>query len=564
MFTLDRKPRPSATHAFVPKSASRRHLGPGTPTPIQRKCAGCEDEEKQTIQAWHAPSWSAEAVPDAEAAVRAARHGGVPLPDALRSYFEPRFGHDFSKVRVHADGEAADGARAVRARAYTLGRDIVFAAGEYAPATEEGQRLLAHELAHVVQQSRAPATLLGKGISSPGEPAEREADAAADAAMRGGMVPEIRLTGGGVQRDVGWAARGRDPWGGAESPWCEEPALSRRRQEGIRYGLVLSEAADTAATLEGGHPDDFNFVPEYRRAFLRRVGERSWAVSPPMVTIADDQEARCFIAGVNEGIRAFQESEIFWGKVAEGLSLLSVYLSARSFGQIAVSRGPVRTPPRLTIIRGQGGAGAPAPVVQPPPAAPPRPAAVAGGGGAVAVAPAQAPVVAPAATPRPRPVLVHSQPQPQAAAPPAPAPGPGVSPAVGVAAATQQQPQQGQPQCTPAPVCPHLGGDARHNLCADNAPPNRFPGCDVLVNGKRFDALQRGANILWEIKTDNYSAYSAFLRQQVIRNQIPELQREETLAMACGFTFVVGVVDAAHQAALLAADPTLTVVLTNC
>jgi hypothetical protein len=70
------------------------------------------------------------------------------------SYFEPRFGQDFSQVRVHADAGAAVAARAVQARAYTFGRDIVFGAGEYAPATTEGKRLLAHELTHVTQQQQ--------------------------------------------------------------------------------------------------------------------------------------------------------------------------------------------------------------------------------------------------------------------------------------------------------------------------------------------------------------------------------------------------------------------------
>jgi hypothetical protein len=80
---------------------------------------------------------------DAGAAVRAAEQGGAPLPREVRSYFEPRFGHDFSRVRVHAGSAAADGARAVRARAYTIGRHIVFGASEYAPATMAGKRLLA-------------------------------------------------------------------------------------------------------------------------------------------------------------------------------------------------------------------------------------------------------------------------------------------------------------------------------------------------------------------------------------------------------------------------------------
>ena len=78
--------------------------------------------------------------------------GGRPLDSASRAFFEPRFGQDFSQVQVHADAAAADAASAVQARAYTLGRDIVFGAGEYAPSTAQGQRLLAHELTHVLQQ----------------------------------------------------------------------------------------------------------------------------------------------------------------------------------------------------------------------------------------------------------------------------------------------------------------------------------------------------------------------------------------------------------------------------
>jgi hypothetical protein len=65
---------------------------------------------------------------------------------------EPRFGQDFGEVRVHADGEAASAARAVEARAYTVGSDIVFGSGQYAPATTEGNKLLAHELTHILQQ----------------------------------------------------------------------------------------------------------------------------------------------------------------------------------------------------------------------------------------------------------------------------------------------------------------------------------------------------------------------------------------------------------------------------
>lgn len=126
------------------------------PVSIQRKCAACKDEESTTIQTKRAPSAGAGAGLDTGAAVRAAERGGQPLPASLRAWFEPRFGRDLGGVRVHTDSEAADGARAVRARAYTIGSDIVFGSGEYAPSTVEGRRLLAHELTHTIQQRALP------------------------------------------------------------------------------------------------------------------------------------------------------------------------------------------------------------------------------------------------------------------------------------------------------------------------------------------------------------------------------------------------------------------------
>ena len=90
---------------------------------------------------------------------------GRPLDPALQRDMEPRFGHDFSRVRVHSDAIAEQSAQEVRAQAYTVGQDIVFGTGRFAPKTHEGRRLIAHELTHVVQQSggaaaiqRAPAT----------------------------------------------------------------------------------------------------------------------------------------------------------------------------------------------------------------------------------------------------------------------------------------------------------------------------------------------------------------------------------------------------------------------
>ena len=81
---------------------------------------------------------------------------GQPLDARTRGFFENRFGHDFSQVRLHTDAKAAESARSVKAMAYTLGHNIVFGTGKYDPATMTGQRLLAHELTHVLQQKESP------------------------------------------------------------------------------------------------------------------------------------------------------------------------------------------------------------------------------------------------------------------------------------------------------------------------------------------------------------------------------------------------------------------------
>jgi hypothetical protein len=77
---------------------------------------------------------------------------GQPLTQPLRGFFESRFGHDFGRVRIHAGAQAAGLAESMQARAFAIGRDVVFGAGEFAPDTSRGRELMAHELTHVVQQ----------------------------------------------------------------------------------------------------------------------------------------------------------------------------------------------------------------------------------------------------------------------------------------------------------------------------------------------------------------------------------------------------------------------------
>lgn len=127
-------------------------------------CSGCRTEEPSpegrrllTKRVGSGDPGHAEAPPLVQEVLRSP---GQPLDPDASLFFEPRLGHDFAGVRVHADAQAADSARAVNARAYTVGRDVVFAQGQYQPATTSGRHLLAHELAHVVQQSGAGAPRL--------------------------------------------------------------------------------------------------------------------------------------------------------------------------------------------------------------------------------------------------------------------------------------------------------------------------------------------------------------------------------------------------------------------
>jgi hypothetical protein len=110
------------------------------------------------------------------------RSTGQPLDAQTRALMEQRFGHDFGQVRVHVDAPASESARTVNAVAYTVGRDVVFDAGQYAPRTSKGRRLLTHELTHVVQQGHhASDNRIGLAIGPTDDLYEQEADRAADA-----------------------------------------------------------------------------------------------------------------------------------------------------------------------------------------------------------------------------------------------------------------------------------------------------------------------------------------------------------------------------------------------
>jgi hypothetical protein len=123
-------------------------------TSVQRKsqCPECMDEEDEPLQRKEITGLTSEIAPGVETDLRNFKKGGQPLPESTRSFFEPRFGADFSQVRVHPGSEAAQAAQSVDAHAFTSGNNIVFNQNKYSPGTPAGKHLLAHELTHVIQQ----------------------------------------------------------------------------------------------------------------------------------------------------------------------------------------------------------------------------------------------------------------------------------------------------------------------------------------------------------------------------------------------------------------------------
>jgi hypothetical protein len=132
---------------------------------IQGKCSNTAGLQRQEEE-------PEEVTPALESTINFFKAGGQPLPASSRDFFEPRFGADFGKVRLHTGSKAAEAAQAINARAFTTGRHIVFGEGQYAPETTTGKQLLAHELTHTIQQGVSPSW--GKTGKSAGSPVSRQ------------------------------------------------------------------------------------------------------------------------------------------------------------------------------------------------------------------------------------------------------------------------------------------------------------------------------------------------------------------------------------------------------
>ena len=241
------------------------------------------EKEEELIQAKETSEQTPYVSPIVQTQINSLRGGGKQLSPSLRNFFELRFGHDFSRVRVHTDAKAAESARALDAQAYTIGRDVVFGKGQYVPGTSVGRRLLAHELSHVIQQS-GPYTL---GIREPYKSGRIIKEQASNTVQREGDFSQIPTgiecpTPGPVTRSAG-----------------EELLFSRSNnalstQAEAQIGIIVNNwrargmsdiiSVDGYASVRG--PEDLNWRLSCERALTVETELINQGVPPLFITIA--------------------------------------------------------------------------------------------------------------------------------------------------------------------------------------------------------------------------------------------------------------------------------------
>ncbi len=219
---------PRQAAGVPPIAAARSHV-------LQRKCAcggspgpsgECEACRKKRLQRKCGHAAEPMGVPSIVYDVL--RSPGQPLDSGTRAFFEPRFGHDFSQVRVHTDARAAESARSVNALAYTVGRDVVFGREGYRPGSESGRRLVGHELTHVVQQRYATGSLQALSVDGgQADPLEQEAQRVSDLVSHGRRLDHSRYCRIGAASEAAKSdGRGR---------WWVRRVFRRRSKEGREY-----------------------------------------------------------------------------------------------------------------------------------------------------------------------------------------------------------------------------------------------------------------------------------------------------------------------------------------
>ena len=316
------------------------------------ECASCK-KKKQPLQRSAAGS---EGHATAPPIVHDVLHSpGQPLDKGTRSYMEPRFGHDFGKVRLHTDATAAESARSVNAHAYTVGNRIAFASGKYSPQSSSGMRLLAHELAHVVQQSGSTAQAgvarsanggdaTPLAIASSDNASERAANSAADSVMGGSLSVNAGSAPAGLARDP--AGPPKPP---PAAPACDAAKQSDRASACIQPVVVADDdgknptSATSIATAQSIWAKCCIDLTQtggkvINKSSLKTINKPSLAVSP-------DQTSLYNAAGSSTCIQA-----IFIQQFTDGVTT-----GKDLFGGAATSFGGSANP-KIAIVEGADGA----------------------------------------------------------------------------------------------------------------------------------------------------------------------------------------------------------------
>jgi len=279
---------------------------PSQPPTIQRSCPRCkkagereEDEEPLQMKPLPAPArGAAQASPSSVPPIvhEVLRSPGRPLDAATRAFMEPRFGQDFSRVRIHTDVEGAQSAMAVNALAYTVGSDVVFGKGQLRLNTIEGQKLLAHELVHTIQQEPASGELFGSmgaiDHMPSGDAAENDADRLSTDIIRAPWGKEIAM-----QKGIQFLQRSPSGASGVSvrSPVFEETVTLLSDVGGAVAGRRLTRDEQALAESVFGQSIDYTRVRLVPADLLRfrTVGNNIYI--PRGFTISDRSTAQTLI-----------------------------------------------------------------------------------------------------------------------------------------------------------------------------------------------------------------------------------------------------------------------------
>lgn len=328
--------------------------------PIQRRCPGCikgaqtkKEEEEKILQTKEASGSTPEATTELESCISATRNGGQPLPESVRTFFERRLGHDFSQVRVHSDAAAEQSARDVNAHAYTVGQDIVFGTGRFAPGTHEGRRLIAHELTHVVQQSGSDGIRVGQSNGERGlSPIGSCAPFSGAVVQRKPNVPAKTTAAGGPKLDFR-PARNPPPCACIVFMHHNEPnarLIAQVMYEFCHYNLAIvdPQTKEREINLPGKGKIDPNEL------FPRKVAEECWADDKPCEDFLSKNAGSRKAAVVEE----YAQRQFFLAikKCSDGFSLPVVALHNNTIGETAKYRKAVRDPKApldLTPVKGK-------------------------------------------------------------------------------------------------------------------------------------------------------------------------------------------------------------------